>query len=231
LQNNLEAKIVVAVILILTIAYAVRITDVSGGPVGSTIIAALQEGFFTASSLVATSGIETRPGVIALLPNVLVLAVIFIGAGVYSTTGGVKVFRFGAMWIYTVAELNRLIYPNSVDRLKFGDLAIERQSMQAIWTYFIIAILVVAIGSMLMALTATGFEAALVMSVSFFSNASPVYDAFRPLASEEVAKEWPSFQEFTHPVTYLLAIALMTIGRLEVLVIFAVLNLRFWYNR
>lgn len=231
LQNNLEAKIVVCIILALTIAYAARIADVSGGPVRSSIVAALQEGFFTASSLVATSGIETRPGVIALLPNILVLAVIFVGAGVYSTTGGVKVFRIGAMWIYTVAELNRLIYPNSVDRLKFGDLAIDRRSMQAIWTYFIIAILVVGTGAMLMALTATGFEAAIVMSVAFFSNASPVYDAFRPLAAEAVVSEWPSFQALPHPVTYLLAIAIMTIGRLEVLVIFAVLNVRFWYNR
>ena len=62
-QNNLEAKIVIAVIVVLTIAYAVRITDVSGGPVRGTIVASLQEGFFTAASLVATSGIETRPGV------------------------------------------------------------------------------------------------------------------------------------------------------------------------
>ncbi|MEM9107230.1 MAG: hypothetical protein AAGC96_16380, partial [Pseudomonadota bacterium] len=154
-----------------------------------------------------------------------------VGAGVYSTTGGVKIFRIGAMWIYTVAELNRLIYPNSVDRLKFGDLAIGRASMQAIWTYFIIAILVVGTGAMLMALTATGFEAAIVMSVSFFSNASPVYDAFRPLAADPTASEWPSFQALPHPVTYVLAIAIMTIGRLEVLVIFAVLNVRFWYNR
>ncbi|MEX3009041.1 hypothetical protein [Hoeflea sp. TYP-13] len=230
-QNNLEAKFVVALIVALTIAYAARIVDVSGGPVPGTLIAALQEGFFTASSLVATSGIETRPGVIALLPSIVVLAIVFVGAGVYSTSGGVKVFRIGAMWIYTVAELNRLIYPNSVDRLKFGDLAIDRPSMQAIWTYFIIAILVVGTGAMLIALTATGFEAAIVMSVAFFSNASPVYDALRPIASDTTLSNWPAFQSLPHAVTYFLAILIMTIGRLEVLVIFAVLNVRYWYNR
>ena len=134
-QNNLETKIVFAIIIALTVAYAVRIIDVSGGGLAGGVIAALQEGFFTASSLVATSGIETRPGVIALLPQIVVLAIVFVGAGVYSTTGGVKVYRIGAMWIYAIAELNRLIYPNSVDRLRFGDLAINRDSMQAIWTY------------------------------------------------------------------------------------------------
>ncbi|MEM6461646.1 MAG: hypothetical protein AAF724_07005 [Pseudomonadota bacterium] len=231
IQTSLEAKIVAIVIIGLTIAYAVRIVDVSGGSVGSTIVAAIQEGFFTASSLVATSGIETRPGVMALLPNIVVLAVVFVGAGVYSTTGGVKVFRIGTMWIYTIAELNRLIYPSSVDRLKFGNLAIERQSMQAIWTYFIIAVLVVGGGAMLIALTATGFEAAIVMSVAFFSNASPIYEALRPIASDATSGDWPSFMTLSNPITYVLAIAVMTIGRLEVLVIFAVLNIRYWYNR
>lgn len=230
-QNNLEAKIVVAVVAALTLAYAVRIADVSGGPMRETLFAAIQEGFFTASSLIATSGIETRPGVIALLPSIVVLAIVFVGAGVYSTAGGIKIFRIGAMWIYTVAELNRLIYPNSVDRLKFGDQAIERQSMQAIWTYFIIAIMVVGTGAMLIAMTATGFEAAIVMSVAFFSNASPVYDALRPIASDAVVSDWPSFQTLPRSITYLLAIAIMTIGRLEVLVIFAVLNVRYWYYR
>ena len=230
-QNNLEAKIVVAVIVALTIAYAVRIADVSGSAVGNSLLAAIQEGFFTASSLVATSGIETRPGVIALLPHILVLAVIFVGAGVYSTSGGVKVFRIGAMWVYTVAELNRLIFPNSVDRHKFGDFIIERSAIQAIWTYFIIAVLVIGLGAALLALTGTGFEAAIVMSVSFFSNASPVYDALRPLGDESATANWPGFRALPHQATYLLSIAIMTIGRLEVLVIFAVLNVRYWYNR
>lgn len=229
-SNNMEAKIVVAVIAALTITYAARIVEVSGGSITQNLIAALREGFFTASSLVATSGIETRPGVIALLPNIVVLAVIFVGAGVYSTSGGVKVFRIGAMWIYTIAELNRLIYPNSVDRLKFGDTAIRRDSMQAIWTYFIVAILVIGLGSMLIALTATGFEAAIVMAVAFFSNASPVYDALRP-ATSGATNNWPAFSALPNQSTYLLGVFLMTIGRLEVLVVLAVLNLKYWYNR
>ncbi|MCR9134602.1 MAG: hypothetical protein NXI27_01305 [Alphaproteobacteria bacterium] len=229
-SNNMEAKILFVIVCGLTVAYAARIVDVSGGSVVQNLVPALREGFFTASSLVATSGIETRPGVIALLPNIVVLAVIFVGAGVYSTSGGVKIFRIGAMWIYTIAELNRLIYPNSVDRLKFGDTAIRRDAMQAIWTYFIVAILVIGLGAMMIALTASGFEAAIVMAVAFFSNASPVYDALRPVAGEG-SQNWPVFSALPSQLTYLLGIVLMTVGRLEVLVVLAVLNVRYWYNR
>ncbi len=227
-QNNLEAQILLAVIAVLTIAYAARITNVSGGDVAENLLPALREGFFTASSLVATSGIETRPGVIALLPNILVLAVIFVGAGVYSTSGGVKIFRIGAMWIYAIAELNRLIYPHSVDRMRFGDTPLRRESMQAIWTYFIIAVLVIGVGALLIALTATGFEAAIVLAVSLFANASPVYDALQPLAADS---EWPPLSALPSQFSYLIGILIMSIGRLEVLVVFALLNIKYWYNR
>ena len=227
-QNNLEAQILLALIAVLTIAYATRIAEVSGGDVADNLLPALREGFFTASSLVATSGIETRPGIIALLPNILVLAVIFVGAGVYSTSGGVKIFRIGAMWIYAIAELNRLVYPNSVDRLKFGDAPLRREAMQAIWTYFIIAVLVIGAGALLIALTATGFEAAIVLAVSLFSNASPVYDALRPLTPES---DWPALSALPGHVGYLIGILIMSIGRLEVLVVVAVLNIKYWYNR
>ena len=229
-QNKLEAQLLMAVIVALTVIYAARIVHVSGGDIATNLVPALREGFFTASSLVATSGIETRPGVMALLPDIVVLAVIFVGAGVYSTSGGVKIFRIGAMWVYAIAELNRLIYPNSVDRLRFGDEVIKRESMQAIWTYFIIAVLVVGLGAALIALTATGFEAAIVLAVSLFSNASPVYDALRPVTAD-TASHWPTFQELPSRLTYLFAIIIITVGRLEVLVVFAVLNLKYWYTR
>ena len=229
-QNNLEAQLLAVLIIALTVIYAARIFHVSGGDIASNLVAALREGFFTASSLVATSGIETRPGVMALLPNIVVLVVIFVGAGVYSTSGGVKIFRIGAMWVYAIAELNRLIYPNSVDRLRFGDELIRRDSMQAIWTFFIIAVLVIGLGAALIALTATGFEAAIVLAVSLFSNAGPVYDALRPVASDAVM-QWPTFHELPSRLTYLFGIVIMTVGRLEVLVVFAVLNLKYWYTR
>ena len=174
---------------------------------------------------------ETRSGVMALLPGIIVLAIVFVGAGIYSTSGGVKVFRIGAMWVHTIAELNRLIYPNGVDRLKFGGLTVDRAAMQTIWSYFVITLLVVGVGAMLITLTATGFEAAIVMSVAFFSNAGPVYDALRPVVSETVLNDWPVFHAMPNRIIYLPAILLMTIGRLEVLVIFAVLNVKYWYNR
>lgn len=229
-QNSLETKIVVLAISLVSVVYAARIVGVTGNETAPEIFKALEEGFFAASSLVATSGMESRPGVIALLPNIVVLAIIFVGGGVYSTSGGVKIFRIGAMWIYAIAELNRLIYPNSVARMRFGEATIDTASIQAIWSYFIIAVLIIGAGSVLISLSGTNFEAAIIMAVSLFSNAGPVYEALRPV-SASADGVWPLYSSLPGAVTYLIGAIIMFIGRLEVLVVFAVFNIRYWYYR
>ena len=229
-QNSLEAKILILLIVFLAIVYAARIASVQGNAVPGNLVNSLEEGFFAAASLVATSGMESRPGILALLPDILVLAVIFVGGGVYSTSGGVKIFRIGAMWTYAVAELNRLIYPNSVERMKFGEASIEISSINAIWSYFIIAVVIIGSGSVLVALSGLSFEASIVFVVSLFSNAGPVYEALRPVAADP-SGDWPVYAALPSGITYFLATLVMFIGRLEVLVVLAVFNIRYWYNR
>jgi trk system potassium uptake protein TrkH len=78
------------------------------------------ESLLASTSLVATSGIESRPGVIALWPDIVVLMIVLVGGGIYSTTGGFKVYRVSAMAVHSARELNQLIYPSSVTNLHFG---------------------------------------------------------------------------------------------------------------
>jgi trk system potassium uptake protein TrkH len=230
-QGNDEVKIVAAVIAVLALVYTARIAEAAGtlwhdlGPV-------LLEGFFTAVSLVATSGIETRPGVIALLPAVLVMIIVMIGASVYSTTGGIKYYRLATMTIFARAELNRLIYPRSITPSRFSGQPIAEESIRATWAYFVLVILSVAAGTVLITISAANFEGGLALAVSFFSSAGPVYDALRPVTEgvPGAASGWPSFAEL--PATAVIpAVLLMTIGRLEVLIVFAVVNISYWRKR
>ena len=70
------------------------------------------------------------------------------------------------------------------------------------------------------------------MAVAFFANAGPVYDAMIPLAyaTEPANEAWPQFAAMPMSAK-LAAIVVMTLGRLEVMVVFAVLNVRYWMNR
>ena len=67
-----------------------------------------------------------------------------------------------------------------------------------------------------------------ICSIAFFANAGPVYSALKPLAgSTEI---WPTIAELG-TAGKITAIALMLLGRLEIMVILAILNLNYWIRR
>lgn len=226
---NPEAVIIGTGILVLAVLFAARLSAVSGGAELGPVFA---ESLLAAASLIATSGIESRPGVLALWPEIIVLLIVLVGGGIYSTTGGFKVYRISAMAIHSARELNRLIYPNSVSSLRFGTHRIDEPSMRAIWTYFVLSLLVIAAAAMALTLAATDFEAGIAMAIAFFANAAPVYEALIPpvFTTDPANPAWP--QLIAMPASAkIVGIVVMTMGRLEVMVVFAVLNLRYWMTR
>ena len=227
--GNPEVLAIAGIVLVVALLYAARLSAVSGGAALGPVFA---ESLLASASLVATSGIESRPGVIALWPDIIVLLVVLIGGGVYSTTGGFKVYRIGAMAVHSARELNQLIYPSSVTSLRFGRQIIEEASMRAIWTYFSLALLIIAFGAMALTFEATDFEGGMAMAIAFFSNAGPVYDALIPAAyiTTPDNQVWPQFAAMPDSAK-LSGIVLMTLGRLEIMIVFAVLNVRYWLSR
>ena len=226
-RRNVEAVAVAAIVLVLAFAVAVRLASVSGlsalGP------EALIEGLFAAASIIATSGLETRPGVIALLPDVLVLSLVFAGGGLFSTTGGVKLYRLLGLARYAERELVALIYPHSVAGLRIGGRPVADETLRAIWSYFVFAIGFVLLGAFGLALGPFSFEAAFKASAALFTSAGPLYAALTP-ATGGIENGWPSFAELGAPFL-LWSCAIMILGRLEILVVFAALNIRFWMGR
>lgn len=227
--GNPEIVLIFVVVLLVAMLYAARLAAVSGGAALGPIFI---ESLLASTSLVATSGIESRPGVIALWPDLIVLMVVLVGGGIYSTTGGFKMYRIVAMGVHSARELNQLIYPSSVTNLHFGRQIIDEKSMRAIWTYFSLSLLIVAFGAMALTLEAADFEGGITMAIAFFSNAGPVYEALIPQAyvTEPANHAWPQFQAM--PVSAkITAVVIMTLGRMEVMIVFAVLNVRYWMSR
>lgn len=111
-------------------------------------------------------------------------------------------------------------------------LCLRESDIRAIWSYFVIALMCIAFGMTTITLSAAYFEGGLALAVSVFSSAGPVYDALRPAAEElaGAAGGWPSFAAFP-AAAVVPAVLLMTVGRLEVLLVFAVVNLNYWLKR
>ncbi|MFK7902630.1 MAG: hypothetical protein AB8B49_07280, partial [Nitratireductor sp.] len=94
LQKHRESYVVIGLIFVLTLVFFSTLSRVSG--VNGNVMMTLSESLFNAASLVTTSGLESRPGVFSLLSPLLLVFVLFFGAGCYSTAGGVKLYRLGA---------------------------------------------------------------------------------------------------------------------------------------
>lgn len=232
-RSNIELNIIFIAIGTLALIYAIRFAELAGGERSiEKTISNIVEGLFSATSLVATSGMQTRPGAIAVLPDIFVLAIVIVGASIYSTTGGLKIYRLVMMAKHAGRELAKLIHPGSVKNLRFGDAVIDEHKMGAIWSHFILSLIVIGTGAFIISCFGYSFEAASALAISLFSNAAPVYEALTP-AFVDLSQNNNGWYSLTNsvPFSHILFSFLMIIGRLEVIVVFAVLNLRYWLAR
>ena len=185
------------------------------------------ESLFNAASLVSTSGIESRPGVLTLVALPVVLFVMLAGGSAYSTSGGLKLYRLGGMVVQSGQELHRLVYPSGVLPARFGSQYFDTVMIRAIWSFFVAAIVTIAIGAVLVAPSSVNFEAALVATVAAFSGAGPVYEAGWAAPG---TPDWPGWEGFDARAKLVLCVV-MLLGRVEVLSVVALFSLRYWRSR
>lgn len=183
-------------------------------------LSVMSEGIFNSASIISTSGIQSRPGVFSLLPPTLVLIVIFIGGGCYSTSGGIKFFRIGGMYSLAQYELNRLIYPHASKPTRFGSTKLNIEFMKAIWSLFAILIITVAIASCALSLSGMNFQASFTAIIAAITNAGPLYG---PEWGTGTGVVWPNYSEMFTSQKMIIS-TVMILGRLEVIAVIASLT-------
>lgn len=173
--------------------------------------AALRDGVFTATSLITTTGLEARYASFEIFPITLVFVLVAVGAAAFSTGGGIKPFRIGAMMVQAGRELKRLVYPHSIRSNRFGSQTYDIQIMKAIWSGFLVFVAGATLLSWLIALEGVAYEGALLAALSILSNAGPVYSS-----AWSIGQDWPSYAEMSGVTQLALCIG-MILGRLEII--------------
>lgn len=227
-HRNKESVWILRAIAALGVTYAVLLYRAGGSSSLLAPLLALNEGFFTAASVVSTSGVETRPGVIALVPSLLVVFAILCGASIFSTGGGIKFYRLAGMLAFSWRELELLIYPNAVRAVHFFGERDNEQAGRSVWAVFVLGTVTICAASVLLTAVGPGFEAGFIAVVTLFANAGNIYTSLIPLGADPGA--WPKFMDFG-TAGMAISIILMVLGRLEVIVVFAALNIAYWANR
>lgn len=215
--ENRETAQVVATCLIVGGLLCIWLLFTAGGDV----LHIIKTAFFTAISLVTTTGYQITPSNTIIAPYGFIIAVIFVGGATFSTSGGMKLYRFSLITKQSVRELTRILHPHGIAAMRASGREYDIQTMKSIWALFVVYLLLVAITALALGLFGIGFDLAFLSSVAMLSNAGPVVTG--GLGEESLL----FFSSATVSVKIVLMVA-MILGRVEILVLMSLANIAYW---
>jgi len=152
-------------------------------------------------------------------PGLILMGLALIGGGVATTAGGAKLLRVFALYQNGTREMERLVHPNSVSGAGSAGRRLQSNGAFIAWIFFMLFALSLAGTTLLLTLTGSSFEEALVLSVASLSTTGPLteYAADTPIKLIELSA-----------LAKAIFAGAMVLGRLETLAIIALLTPDLW---
>ena len=180
-------------------------------------IGSFRQGLFEVVSIATTTGYATADFASwpSMLPFLLFSAA-FIGGCAGSTGGGMKVVRVLIVLKQGLREVQRLIHPNAVIRVKLGGTAIPDRVAEAVWGFFSVYALVFIV--MMIVLLATGID-----QVTAWSAVGATLNNLGPGLGDVAAH----YGDINTTAKWILCFS-MLLGRLEVFTLLVIFMPMFW---
>jgi trk system potassium uptake protein TrkH len=186
---------------------------------GENFFDALRNSLFTVVSIITTTGFITEDYL--LWPGflwVLVFLLMFVGGSAGSTGGGVKVVRQLLLFKNSLLELKRLMHPQAVIPVRLNNRPVSQDIFFNVLAFFLIYLIVFAIGVFVMTMTGLSFNSAVGASAACLGNIGPGIGSVGPTGN---------FAHITIFGKWFLSF-LMLLGRLELFTILILLSPAFW---
>ncbi len=143
----------------------------------------------------------------------------FLGGCSGSTTGGIKAYRFLILYQLVRNGLSRLIYPNMVQPVRYGDRTVDVDMQRAVVLFLSLFVVLWTIFTVILAATGLDLVTALTGSLASLTNVGPglgpmigPMGSYAPLPD---AAKW-------------ICSAAMLLGRLEILAVLVIFSPVFW---
>lgn len=187
---------------------------------GVDITVALSHSFFNVSSILSTTGFASEDytlwGPFAIM---LAFFATFMGGCSGSTAGGIKAYRFVVIFNVIRSGLKRLIYPNAIYPVRYGNATMDPDVLRGIFLFISLFVFLWAVGSLCMALLGYDLITSISAVLTCLSNVGPgLGNTIGPSGN---------FATITDPALYLLSL-MMLLGRLEILTVLVLLLPMFW---
>jgi len=226
-----DPEIRLALIIILAVAglfYAKSIFALSSENIDINILVLLKHLwgiFFTVTSYLVTMGIESKvwsdyPSfALAEVSAVSVMGLAIIGGGVATTAGGVKLLRVYILYRNATQEVDMMLHPNSIPSKKGkGSISDNRNNRLMAWIFFMLFITALAFFTLVFSILFDDIAPGLALSVSALTTTGPLFGN----AGYDIV-----LTDINQIFKIMLGLA-MIIGRLEILVIVALLFPSVW---
>lgn len=142
-----------------------------------------------------------------------------IGGCAGSTSCSVKVFRYQILFSSIYVQMRRIRSPHGVFTPRYAGRAVEDDALNSVMSFFVVFIVTLGVISVLLGLTGLDFTTAVSGAATALGNIGPgLGDKIGPAGN---------FTSLSNTATWILTIA-MLIGRLELLVVYAIFTVSFW---
>jgi len=210
-EFRLYTKIILLFILILTV-HLILVEDLK-------IFEALTLAGFNIISAMTTTGFtindyESWP----YFAQALIIALLFVGGCMGSTSGSIKVGRYLILLKQCVSELRQSIHPRAILYLKMDGKKVEEQLLINVLTYFFLFILLTFLGTIILSLLGLDLLTSFTAVIASLANGGIGLGLVGPGQNFEVI---PALGK------YVLAL-LMLLGRLEIYTVLVLISPAFW---
>lgn len=182
---------------------------------------------FTVLSFLTTTGFESAEWETARdwsglsTPGMILMGLAIVGGGVATTAGGVKLLRVYVLYRQGLGEMQRLVHPSMIVGRRSDSRRIRRKGAQIAWVFFMLFAMSLALITISLAAAGVGFEDALTLAIATLTTTGPL---------ATVASETPVQIAALGSGVKLILAGAMVLGRLETLVIIALLSPELWHK-
>ncbi len=180
---------------------------------------AIRHGLFQVTAIITTTGFVTADFTIwTPFLTVLFFLLMFFGASAGSTAGGVKIVRHIIMIKNGFLEFKRTMHPNAIIPVRYNGKSISQNIVFNIIAFFILYLIVFALGALVFSLLGLDYQSALGGAASSLGNVGPAFGQLSPVSNysslPNLGKWWSAF--------------LMLLGRLELFTVLILFTPYFW---
>jgi trk system potassium uptake protein len=184
-----------------------------------TLEKAFRDSFFQVISIITATGFATADYMQWLQTAwLIILALMFVGACVGSTGGGIKVVRHVVAFKIIKHSFYRLLHPTAVKSIRINAQPVQEGTVNAVISFIVIYLLIIFIGSVIMSITGLDIESSLGAMLATLGGIGPGIGTVGPASN---------FAHI-HPLGKIFLSFIMIIGRLEIFTFFVLFIPKFW---